>query len=374
VACLAEEIETPGDGQIRALVTIAGNPVLSIPDGDRLARALDALDFMVSIDLYVNETTRHADVILPVPSAVQRSHYDVAYYQFSVRNVANYSPAVLPLDGGARDEWRTLLAVTGILQGRGPAPDVEAMDTELATLLVALAVHDEFGPIHGRDPDEILRALQPWTGPQRILDLNLRIGPYGDGFGTNPGGLSLARLVAQPHGIDLGPLEPRIPEMLRTPTGRIDLATTAFVADLARLCTRLDEPQPDLVLVGRRHLRSNNSWQHNVRTLMKGTPRCVLQIHPDDAGARGLVDGERVRLSSTVASLESVIEISDTVMPGVVSLPHGWGHDLDGIEMQIAAAQPGVNTNRIIGSERVDPLSGNPHMNGVPVEITRLTP
>jgi anaerobic selenocysteine-containing dehydrogenase len=374
VACLAEEIESPGDGQIRGLVTVAGNPVLSIPDGDRLARALDVLDFMVSVDLYVNETTRHADVILPVPSAVQRSHYDVAYYQFSVRNIANYSPAVLPLDDGARDEWRTLLAITGILQGRGPAPDVEAMDTELATLLVALAVHDEFGPIHGRDPDEILRALQPWTGPQRILDLNLRIGPYGDGFGTNPGGLSLAGLVDHPHGIDLGPLEPRIPEMLRTPTGRIDLATAAFVADLARLRARLDEPRPDLVLVGRRHLRSNNSWQHNVRTLMKGAPRCVLQIHPDDAAARGLVEGERVRLTSPVASLESVIEVSDTVMPGVVSLPHGWGHDLDGIAMQIAAAQPGVNTNRIIGTERVDPLSGNPHMNGVPVEITRLVP
>jgi anaerobic selenocysteine-containing dehydrogenase len=248
------------------------------------------------------------------------------------------------------------------------------MDTELATLLVALAVHDEFGPIHGRDPDEILRALQPWTGPQRILDLNLRIGPYGDGFGTNPGGLSLAGLVDHPHGIDLGPLEPRIPEMLRTPTGRIDLATAAFVADLARLRARLDEPRPDLVLVGRRHLRSNNSWQHNVRTLMKGAPRCVLQIHPDDAAARGLVEGERVRLTSPVASLESVIEVSDTVMPGVVSLPHGWGHDLDGIAMQIAAAQPGVNTNRIIGTERVDPLSGNPHMNGVPVEITRLVP
>jgi len=367
--CLAEEIETPGDGQVRGLVTVAGNPVLSVPDSDRLARALDSLEFMVSVDLYLNETTRHADVILPAPTALQRSHYDVAYYQFSLRNIANYSPPVLPLGEGERAEWRTLLTLTGILQGRGPSPDVDAMDDDLASLMATIAVLDEHGPVHGRDAAALLAALAPFTGPERILDLNLRIGPYGDGFGARPGGLSLPLLLAHPHGIDLGPLEPRIPEMLRTPTGRIDLATPAFVADLARLAERLDAERPPLVLIGRRHLRSNNSWQHNVPTLARGTARCVLQVHPDDADARGLAHGATAVVTSAVATIEVPVEVTDVVMPGVVSLPHGWGHDLDGTRLSVARQRPGANVNRLASNDVVDPLSGNPFLNGVPVEV-----
>lgn len=371
VACLAEEIETPGEGQVRALVTIAGNPVLSTPDSDRLAAALDRLDLMVSLDLYLNETTRHADVVLPVPSQLQRSHYDAAFYQFSVRNVANYSAPVLDRPDDLPPEWWTLLRLTGVLQGRGPDPDVAAMDDELAGLLVALAVADPHGPVHGRDPADLHEALGDRRGPERILDLNLRTGPYGDGFGarTEGPGLTLDRLVEHPHGIDLGPLEPRIPDMLRTPTGRIDLATPAFVADLDRLRERLAEPRPPLVLVGRRHLRSNNSWQHNVRTLVKGKARCLLQVHPDDAARVGLTDGDRAVVTSAVGRLEAPVEVTDAVMPGVVSLPHGWGHDLEGARLTVAAERPGVNVNLLGGTDHVDPLSGNPHLNGIPVTL-----
>jgi anaerobic selenocysteine-containing dehydrogenase len=372
--CMAEEIETPGEGRLRGLITIAGNPVLSVPDGDRLARALDSLDFMVSIDLYVNETTRHADVILPAPTALQRSHYDVAYYQFSLRNVANYSPPVLPLGPDERPEWRTLLALTGILQGRGPDVDVDAMDDGLASLFVQIAVADEFGPVLGRDAAELLDALRPFRGPERILDLALRTGPYGDGFGADPAGLSLPMLLDQPHGVDLGPLVPRLPEMLRTSTGRIDLATPAFVADLDRLRTRLAEPHPPLMLVGRRHLRSNNSWQHNIRTLAKGKERCVLQVHPDDAAARGLTHGMHATVTSAVGTITAPVEVTDAVMPGVVSLPHGWGHDLPGTALSVARERPGVNVNLLAGNDAVDPLSGNPHLNGVPVEIAAAPP
>lgn len=372
--CLAEEIETPGEGQVRGLVTIAGNPVLSVPGGDRLARALDSLELMVSVDLYVNETTRHADVILPAPMALQRSHYDVAYYQFSLRNVANYSAPVLPLGPDERPEWRTLLALTGILRGQGPEVDVDTMDDALASLFVQMAVDDEFGPVHGRDPAELAAALEPLRGPERILDLALRTGPYGDGFGADPDGLSLSELLGHPHGVDLGPLVPRLPEMLRTPTGRIDLATRAFVADLDRLEARLREPTPPLVLIGRRHLRSNNSWQHNTRTLAKGNERCVLQVHPDDAAPRGLTTGTTATVTSAVGAVTAPVEVTDAVMAGVVSLPHGWGHDLPGARLAVAAERPGVNVNLLAGTDAVDPLSGNPHLNGVPVELAAAVP
>ena len=368
--CMAEEIETPGEGQVRGLLTIAGNPVLSVPDSERLAAALDSLEFMVSVDLYLNETTRHADLILPAPTALQRSHYDVAYYQFSVRNIANYSPPILPLGEHERPEWRTLLALTGILQGRGPDVDIDAMDDGLASVFVKIAVADAHGRAHGRDPEELMAALRPFRGPERILDLALRTGPYGDGFGADPDGLSLPTLLAHPHGIDLGALTSRLPEMLRTPSGRIDLASPAFVGDLERLRTRLDAPRPAMVLIGRRQLRSNNSWQHNIPTLMKGRERCLLQVHPDDAARLGIIDGMRARITTDVASVVAPVEITDTVSPGVVSLPHGWGHDLPGVALSVARQRPGVNTNALAGSAAVDPLSGNPHLNGIPVEIT----
>lgn len=369
VVALAEEIETPGDGQVRALITVAGNPVLSAPDSARLAAAFDSLEFMVSIDMYLNETTRHADVVLPAPSALERSHYDVSYYGFSVRNIANYSPAVLPLADDMWPEWRVFVCLARVLAGDGPSPDIDAVDHVMVTHLVGRAVGDQHSPIHDRDPDEILSMLAPRTGPQRLLDFNLRVGPYGDAFGRVPGGLTLDELEANPHGIDLGALQPRIPEMLRTTNGRIDMAHPALIDDVERLRHELDAERPDLVLIGRRHLRSNNSWQHNVRTLMKGKDRCVLLVHPSDADRFGVVDGGQAVITSDVDSITAPVQISDDVMPGVISLPHGWGHDLPGVQMALASERPGVNVNLLGSNEHIDPLSGNPHLNGIRVRI-----
>ncbi len=280
VACLAEEIETPGEGQIRALVTIAGNPAVSTPNSGRLAAALASLEFMVSIDIYVNETTRHADVILPAPSPMQRAHYDLALYQFAVRNVANWSPPALPPDPGVPDEWLTLLRLAGVAAGQGPDVDLEAFDAFVAAQAVQREVADEGSRIAGRDANEILAALDDRAGIERMLDLLLRAGPYGDGFGADPEGLTLAKLEAAPHGIDLGPLAPRIPEALRTPSGRIELAPEAIVADVPRLAAALGRTaNGGMVLIGRRQLRSNNSWMHNLPPLVKGKDRCTAQRH-----------------------------------------------------------------------------------------------
>ena len=223
-------------------VTIAGNPVLSTPNGGgRLDAALDSLEFMVSVDIYVNETTRHADVILPAPDPLEKSHYDLALLQLGLRNVANYSPPVIePPDQPG--EWEILAKLALIFQGMGAEADASVVDDLAIRGLVDNAVADETGPLHGRDPDEILAALEPRRGPERLLDFMLRTGPYGEGFGADPQGLSLDVLVAQPHGIDLGPLEPRLPDALRTPSGMIELAPEPLVGDVARLEAGVGRP------------------------------------------------------------------------------------------------------------------------------------
>jgi len=358
VACLAEEIETPGDGQVRALITIAGNPLLSTPNGARLRRAVESLDFMVSIDLYLNETTRHADVILPPPSALARSHYDLAFNQLSVRNVAAYSPAVVPLEPGEPDEWQIMLRLTAIVLGL--AQDVAALDDMVARQLVEREVSTPDSRLAGQDVDSILAALEPRRGPDRLLDLMLWAGPYQ---------LRLAELETQPHGIDLGPLQPRIPEVLRTVSGRIELAPEPIVDDLTRLQAALSRDPGGLVLIGRRDLRSNNSWMHNLEVLVRGDKRCTAQIHPEDALHLDVRDGDQVRVSSAVGSVEIVAEVTDRVMPGVVSIPHGWGHDDPEAQLQVAAAHPGVSCNLLVDESSVDPLSGNAVLNGVPVHV-----
>ena len=350
VICLAEEITTPGEGQVRALVTIAGNPALSTPNSDQLQKAFDQLDFMVSVDPYLNETTRHADVILPGPSALAKSHYDIAFYQFSLRNVANYSPPVLPLDEGAYDEWKTLARLTLIVQGMGSDADPSVVDDFAIQSLAQRA---------GLDPDETFALLAPRVGPDRMLDLMLRTGPYD---------LTLDDLIAAPHGIDLGPLEPRLPDALRTASGKIELAAEPFLGDLPRLRAALDRTvNGGFVLIGRRHLRSNNSWMHNVGVLVKGKPRCTLQIHPADAERLGIAGTAKV--SSRTGAVVVPVEVTDTVMRGVVSLPHGWGHDLDGVQMDVARANAGVNSNLLADDQLFDPLSGNAVLNGIPVEV-----
>ncbi len=372
VACLAEELETPGEGQVRALLTIAGNPALSTPNSDRVAAALEGLELMVSVDIYVNETTRHADVILPAPSPLERSHYDLALYQFAVRNVANYSPPALPRAADMLEEWETLLRLTGIVTGQGPDADVEALDAFVAGELVRREVADPTSPVTGRDPAELLAALEPRRGPERLLDLMLRAGPYGDAFGARPDGLTLAALEAAPHGIDLGPLAPRLPEVLRTPSGKIELAPEQLVADVPRLRAALARGANGMLLIGRRQLRSNNSWMHNLPLLVKGKDRCTLQVHPTDAERLGLEDGAHAAVRSRAGEVTAPVEVTDAVMPGVVSLPHGWGHDQPGSRTGVAAGHAGVNSNVLADELAVEPLSGNAILNGIPVELTAV--
>jgi anaerobic selenocysteine-containing dehydrogenase len=373
VAVLAEEIDTPGDGQIRALVTVAGNPVLSTPNAGRLDAALATLDFYVAVDPYVNETTRHADVILPPPTALQKGHYDLALLQLALRNVANYSPAVLPLDAGQLDEWHILARLALIAQGMGADADPGIVDDIVVRTLVDAAVGDDTGPIAGREADEILALFGERTGPERLIDLMLRTGPYGDGFGADPDGLTLDVLLAHPHGVDLGPLEPRLPDVLRTPSGMVELAPEPIVADVERLRSALaaeaEEAHDRMQLIGRRDLRSNNSWMHNVKVLVKGRPRCTLHVNPVDADRLGLADGATAVVTSRTGTLEVPVQVTDAIRTGVVSIPHGWGHDLDGVELSIAREHAGVNSNLLADDELLDPLSGTAVLNGIPVDV-----
>ena len=363
ITCLAEEIETAGDGQVRALITVASNPVLSSPNGPRLSAALDRLDFMVSLDIYLNETTRHADVILPGLSPLEDWHYDVAFPQLSWRNHARYSPPVLPRAAGQPEEWQTLLKLAAIVQGKGAAVDVEALDDAQ----FAEDAQRLFGP----HADAVIAATKGYKGPQRALDAALRSGPYGDGFGTKSDGLTLAKVMASNStgGIDLGELQPRIPEMLRTPTGKIELAPPSLLADLARPAADLLRPAPDLVIIGRRDVRTNNSWMHNLPVLAKGPFRCTALVHPRDARRLGLRDGALAELTNGQRSVRAPVQISDEMMPGVVSLPHGWGHDLPGSQLRLAAERPGANLNALLDDQLRDPLSGNAVLGGVAISM-----
>ncbi|HEX8033451.1 MAG TPA: molybdopterin-dependent oxidoreductase [Ktedonobacterales bacterium] len=369
IACLAEEIETPGEGQVRAVITVAGNPVLSAPNGDRLDAALGALDFMVSIDLYLNETSRHADVILPVPSPLERSHYDVAFYQLSTRNIAHYSQPVFPRPAGVPDEWEILLRLAGIAAGQSAGSDVAALDDAVAYELATREVKAKDSTVAGRDPAELLAALAPRRGPERMLDFLLRVGPYGDGFGARPGGLTLAHLEGEPNGIDLGELQPRIPEVLRTTSGKIELAPEPLLADVARLRDAIHREHPPMVLIGRRELRSNNSWMHNLPALMKGDDQCTLLVHPEDAARLGLVEGGEAQVMSAAGSVVAPVHMTESIMQGVVSLPHGWGHSLHGVRLGVAREHAGVNINRLMDDAEIEPLSGNAILNAVVVTV-----
>jgi anaerobic selenocysteine-containing dehydrogenase len=371
VATLAEEIDTPGDGQIRALVTVAGNPAVSTPNSGRLRAALESLDFMVSLDVYINETTRHADIILPGTSPLRRAHYDVALYQLAIRNVANYSPPPLEQTPDVPDEWRTLLRLAGVAAGEGPNGNVEAFDGLVVSEIVRRELAVPGSRLEGRDQAEIEGELEGREGPERLLDFMLRAGPYGDAFGEDPDGLTLARLEEAEHGIDLGPLKPRLPDVLRTPSGRIELAPEPIAADVERLRAGLAErSNGHMVLIGRRQLRSNNSWMHNVPRLVSGPERCTAHVHPDDAARLGLKDGAVARVSGRVGAVTVPVEVTDAIMPGVVSIPHGWGHDADGVELSVAREHAGTNSNELADETLVDPLSGNAVLNGIPVELT----
>jgi len=353
-AALAEEILTPGEGRVRALLTLAGNPVLSTPNGARLDTALGGLDFMVSIDPYLNETTRHAHLILPPVSPLERSHYDLALHALAVRNTAKYSPALFEPGPDARHDWQILLS----LQHR------------LTTL-------------HKGRPS--LRATLKYQalsrmGPERLLDLGLRLGPHGARFHPLKQGLTLAKLREAPHGVDLGPLKPCLPHRLQTRDSRVHLAPEPLVADVQRLRDRFppsaapEVRDGELLLIGRRHLRDNNSWMHNVAGLVKGKPRCTLMMHPEDAAQRGLTDGAEVTVTSRVGEVRVPVAVTDDVMPGVVSLPHGYGHGRQGTRLNVAAEHAGVSANDLTDERALDALSGTAAFSATPVRVAARAP
>ena len=344
VSALAEEIETPGTGQVRALITHAGNPVLSTPNGARLERAIASLEFYVAIDFYRNETTRHAHLILPPTFALERDHYDLVFHTLAVRNTAKYSPPVFARPADARHDWEILNALT----------------------------HRMRGSLQARAKAVALRLLTP----RRMLDIALRQGPYGGGLRPLARGLRMHTLEQNPHGVDLGPLQPSLPTRLRTADRRLHLAPSPLLADVARLEITLDAtPAPDgtLQLIGRRSLRSNNSWMHNSERLVRGRNRCTVQMHPDDASTRGLQDGDEVRITSRTGNVIAPLEVTDQVMRGVVSLPHGWGHRRAGTQLDVANRNPGVSINDLTDDQRIDTFTGNAGFSGVPVHVTSAT-
>jgi anaerobic selenocysteine-containing dehydrogenase len=373
LSALAEEIDTATDegSPVRAVIAVAANPVLSAPDGDRLDKALGSLDFMVSVDPYLNETSRHAHVVLPPPPPSQSAHHDFAFNAFAVRNQVRYTRAPIPLEPGRMVETeilaRLVLAATGMHGADPSAVDAMVIDSTLGK-----SVTETHSPVHGRDPGELAGQLTGESGPERRLDMMLRLGPYGEGFGARPDGLSLSKLLAHPHGIDLGPLRSRLPQPLKTRSGRIELLPAPIVDDLPRLREALRERPAAVVLIGRRHLRSNNSWMHNVPALTGGTNRCTLHIHPEDAGRLGIEDGSAVRIKGAGGEVVTEAEVTDGVRPGVVSLPHGWGHDRPGTRLGHAAKDPGVNVNQLLDASLLDPLSGNAVLNGVPVKLAAV--
>jgi anaerobic selenocysteine-containing dehydrogenase len=368
-ATLAEEIDSAGEQRIRGLLTVAGNPALSTPNGARLSGALEQLDFMVSIDIYLNETTRHADVILPPNSALERTNYDIFFEQLSVRNVSKLSPRVFETPTDSREQWWILAELAGRLGGA----NADTVDELVFSHMISATVGGAETSCPDVTAEQARAALGPVRGPERILDLMLRAGPWGDRFDEDSDGLSLAALQEAEHGVDLGPLEPRLPNVLGTASGAIELAPELLVGDVPRLRAALDERRRGngMVLIGRRHLRSNNSWMHNLRPLAKGRDRCTLLVNPADAARLGLADGGRARVKSRVGELVAPVSVTDEMMPGVVSLPHGFGHDAPGAKLAVAAEMAaGVNVNLLNDETRLDVLSGNAVLNGTPVEVS----
>ncbi|MEM9255734.1 MAG: molybdopterin-dependent oxidoreductase [Pseudomonadota bacterium] len=331
-ATLAEEILTPGEGQIRALFTGAGNPVLSSPNGRQLDKALEQLEFMVSLDPYINETTRHADIILPPTSPLEHDHYDLAFHNNAIRNTARFNEAVFAKPQDSMHDWEI------------------------------------FAALGERVANRLGLQAQPRVPPAEIIDLGLQVGPYSDQ------GLSLEELRNHPSGIDLGPLQSQLPSRLRTPGQVIHCATPEPLGDLQRVretfASSSSRKPNELLLIGRRHVRSNNSWMHNFHRLMKGKPRCTLLMHPDDMQRLQLQDARHVTLRSRVGTLRVLLEASEDIMPGTVSLPHGFGHDREGIRMHIARGHAGVSCNDITDELAIDALSGNAAVNGITVTVT----
>lgn len=368
-SAMAEEMLTPGEGQVRAMILLMTNPVRSAANSEQLERAFAGLDFMVAIDFYINESTRHAHIILPTPSPAEQSNYEVGLYTLSVRNIAKWSWAAMPTESGVPETWEVLSNIGARLMGMGGMP-AQMIDDFILRRFAEGAV--EGGCVwEGLTADEMIEKVGTTMGPDRIIDMLLRFGPYGDGFGRNPDGLTLAKVQAAEHGMDLGPLQPRLREVINTVSGVIDLAPPLMIEDLERLRAHMARRNGDLLLIGRRDLRCSNSFMHNLPALVKGRDRCTLMISPQDAERMALHNGGSARITSRVGSVVAPVEITDDLMPGVVSLPHGWGHDDDAAQLSVAQAHPGVNTNVLTDDQAYDVASGTAVLFGTPVTVAR---
>ncbi|MFT4994912.1 MAG: anaerobic selenocysteine-containing dehydrogenase [Paraglaciecola sp.] len=345
VSALAEEMMTPGEGQIKAMVVGAGNPVLTTPNGPQLDAAFTQLEFVVAVDFYITETTRHANIILPPVTALERDHYDIVFHKFAVRNSAKFSPAIFEPEAENRTDWQIYLALAERLDGLNGVPG------------------DKY------------QALWQQT-PVGVVDDLLRSGKYAN----TQHNLSINTLLEQPHGIDLGPLQPNLPEAIYHDDKQIDLAFDYFMADLTRLNKHFFAEPPflddSLQLIGRRHLKTNNSWLHNSQRMVKGTDkgnkRCSAQIHPQDAGRFNIVDGQQIKVRSRVGEVRLPAEVTEKIMPGVISIPHGWGHNKADTNWSTAKAHAGVSVNDLTDEMVLDDLSGNAVLNGVPVWLEAL--
>jgi len=373
-ATLAEEITTPGDDAIKGLFVLACNPVRSFPNSDRINEALQQLDLLVVVDPYVTATARHAHVILPPTSALERSHYDFAFEGAMIRSFAKYSPAVFETDNPSEEEILSRLAL--VIGGQPHDADPNIIHNMMIEQIVDQELGRSSSPVHGRDKAEILDALASWDWSEQIIDFRLRVGQHGDGFGANPDGLTLQKLIDDyPSGADFGPLVPRFPDAIKTVSGTVELAPQPILDDLARhqaAFGELGETHDQMVLIGRRDLKTVNSWMHNVNVLIKGKTDCTLQVHPDDASRLGLTNGGSAHVVSRVGKVVAPVEVTDQVMAGVVCLPHGWGYDEAGIEMYTAKTKPGVNSNALTDDQALDALSGNCALNGIPVAISAV--
>lgn len=369
-SAMAEEMLTPGAGQVRAMILLMTNPLRSAANSRELEAAFAGLECLVAVDFYLNETTRHADFILPTPSPAEQPNYEFGLYHLSVRNIAKWSWAAVSASSDSPPAWEVMLQIgAGLLglEGRATKEVDDMMFAQVAQTAVKRNRHWE-----GLSVEEVVLSLAESTGPERVIDMLLRLGPYGDGFGRNPSGLTLGRVKDAPHGIDLGPLEPRLGEILNTPSGKVELAPNLMMNDLPRLRDHIAgsaASEEEMLLVGRRNLRTSNSFMHNLPALVKGRNPCTLQVSPHDAARLGIADGSAARVTSRVGSVIAPVEVTADLMPGVVSLPHGWGHDVEETRLSVAKAHSGVNTNFLTDNQAYDSASGTAVLFGTPVTV-----
>jgi anaerobic selenocysteine-containing dehydrogenase len=364
---MAEELECQGEDAVHAMITVAGNPVLSVPNGKRVAGALEKLDFVVALDFYINETTSRADIILPSTSQLEHSNYEFLFSGFAQRNCSRYSPRVFEPEADGKDQYQLLLEIVARMNGMS-ADELNAMMLDgLIGQVTESAAHLE--------PEQIKHQTTQYSDGERMLDILLRVGPYGDQFDDEADGLNLQKVMAAPHGIDLGSLQPQLPGILRTEGQRLQLVHDIIVQDIPRLRAALDQQEAQLLLIGRRHIRDMNSWLHNIHQYARGKNRCTLLVSPVDAERLGLVDGGRARVSGRVGEQDVEVCVSAEMMPGVVSLPHGFGHTHPGSRQGIATGEiPGVSANDLVDDEVLDLPSGTSVVNGVPVSVVGLAP